>query len=414
MRQIMNYHLLLDLVVDLGYRLAVCGAETYRVEESATRILAAYGLRSEVFALPNCLTVSIETDAREPLTKMRRIGPPENDLDSVERYSGLSRRLCAETPDPIIGRQWLKETDRSRICYSNRMQYVGHFLGAAGYTAFFGGTLVDCICGGICGLVICASNLFQTQFLVNRFFRTIISAFLMALPAYLMARVHLVTYVDSVIIGSLMILVPGLLFTNAMRDIIFGDTNSGINRVVQVLLIAVSIALGTGTALSITTSVWGTAVIPTATIDPVISLLGAAVGCVGFAIIFNIHGPGVVICTIGGVLTWIVYLLTIRLGCTEIIAYFWGTVCSALYAEIMARIRKYPAISYLVIAAFPLLPGGGVYYTMNYAVQGDMENFSQRGMQTIAIAGAMAAAILLVSTAFRLVGTLKTHRLEQK
>ena len=236
----------------------------------------------------------------------------------------------------------------------------------------------------------------------------------MALPAYLMARVHLVTYVDSVIIGSLMILVPGLLFTNAMRDIIFGDTNSGINRVVQVLLIAVSIALGTGTALSITTSVWGTAVIPTATIDPVISLLGAAVGCVGFAIIFNIHGPGVAICTIGGVLTWIVYLLTIRLGCTEIIAYFWGTVCSALYAEIMARIRKYPAISYLVIAAFPLLPGGGVYYTMNYAVQGDMENFSQRGMQTIAIAGAMAAAILLVSTAFRLVGTLKTHRLEQK
>jgi len=409
----MNYHLLLDLVVDLGYRLAVCGAETYRVEESVTRILAAYGLRSEVFALPNCLTVSIETDSREPLTKMRRIGPPENDLDSVERYSGLSRRLCAETPDPVLGRQWLKETDRSRVHYSCIMQYAGHFLGAAGYTAFFGGNLVDCFCGGLCGLVICASNLFQRRFLVNRFFQTIISAFLMALPAYCMYRFHLVTYIDSVIIGSLMILVPGLLFTNAMRDIIFGDTNSGINRVVQVLLIAVSIALGTATALSLVNSLWGVSIAPAAVIGVVSSLAGAVVGCIGFSIIFNIHGPGIILCAAGGMLTWIVYLLTVYLGGTEISAYFWGTVCAAMYAEIMARIRKYPAISYLVISAFPLLPGGGVYYTMNYAVQGNITSFSQQGMQTVAIAGAMAAAILLVSTAFRLASSLKAHRLEK-
>ena len=369
----MNYHLLLDLVVDLGYRLAVCGAETYRVEESVTRILAAYGLRSEVFALPNCLTVSIETDSREPLTKMRRIGPPENDLDSVERYSGLSRRLCAETPDPVLGRQWLKETDRSRVHYSCIMQYAGHFLGAAGYTAFFGGNLVDCFCGGLCGLVICASNLFQRRFLVNRFFQTIISAFLMALPAYCMYRFHLVTYIASVIIGSLMILVPGLLFTNAMRDIIYGDTNSGINRIVQVLLIAVAIALGAAAAWNVVATVWTAPISPSPIAHHLlIESLGCAIGCLGFSIAFNIHGPGGLICVLGGVLTWVVYAVCLELGIGEIGAYFWGAAFASAFSEVSARIRKYPAIAYLVISIFPLIPGSGVYYTMEHAVQGEM------------------------------------------
>ena len=68
----------------------------------------------------------------------------------------------------------------------------------------------------------------------------------------------------------------------------------------------------------------------------------------------------------------------------------------------MARIRKYPAISYLIVSIFPLIPGAGVYYTMNHAVQGRMDQFASQGMHTAAIAGIMAVAILLVSTSVRL------------
>ena len=55
----MDYNTLLEVTVDLGYRLAMNGAETFRIEESIHRILAAYEIESEVFAIPNCLTVSI-------------------------------------------------------------------------------------------------------------------------------------------------------------------------------------------------------------------------------------------------------------------------------------------------------------------------------------------------------------------
>ncbi|MBQ5803878.1 MAG: threonine/serine exporter family protein, partial [Bacteroidales bacterium] len=70
--------------------------------------------------------------------------------------------------------------------------------------------------------------------------------------------------------------------------------------------------------------------------------------------------------------------------------------------ELMARVRKCPAISYLVVAIFPLIPGAGVYYTMRYAVLGQMDLFASQLMHTAAIAGIMAVAILLVSTSVRL------------
>ena len=78
--------------------------------------------------------------------------------------------------------------------------------------------------------------------------------------------------------------------------------------------------------------------------------------------------------------------------------------------ELMARIRKYPAISYLVISIFPLIPGAGVYYTMNHAVQGNMESFASQGGHTAAIAGVIAVGVLLISTAFRMFSIWKQSK----
>ena len=114
----MDYHTLLDLATDLGYELAMCGAETFRVEESINRVLATYGLNSEVFAIPNCLTVSIETAEGEILTRMRRIGSHGSDLDAVERFNGLSRAICNRKPDPQEGKRWLEMVRNSRIYYT--------------------------------------------------------------------------------------------------------------------------------------------------------------------------------------------------------------------------------------------------------------------------------------------------------
>lgn len=399
----MNYNALLELAADMGYRLAMNGAETFRVEESIRRILAAYNIESEVFAIPNCLTVSIETPDGKPMTRMRRIGFHGNDLDSVEKYSNLSRRICAERPEPSQARNLMKQTDASLRSYSLPILLLGNFMGAFGFAIVFGGSYIDGFCSGISGTLIGLINYYLGKRKVNPFFNTIASAFAMAFASYLMSALGIADNVDTVIIGALMILVPGLIFTNAMRDIIFGDTNSGMNRIVQVLLVAAAIALGTGAGWRVADALFA---LPTNA--PLIYHLyeiqnvATFIACAGFSIIFNIHGFGIAICAFGGVLTWAAYCAADYFGCDIYVCYFLATLIAALYAETMARVRKYPAISYLVVAIFPLIPGAGIYYTTSFLLQGDRLSFSQKALQTIGIAGVIAVGILMVSTLVRL------------
>lgn len=399
----MDYNILLDMATDLGYELAMAGAETFRVEESISRILAAYGVESEVFAIPNYLIVTILVEGT-PITRMRRIGTHGNDLDAVEKLNSLSRRYCSLTPEPHEGMEWLRQALASVETYPTVTEYVGDFLGAAGFALLFGGSWSDSLCAGICGILVGFVTGMLAKQRANPFFRTIATAFVMALLAYAMGAVGLAPNPDAVTIGALMLLVPGLLFTNAMRDIIYGDTNSGINRVVQVLLTAIAIALGTAVAWSVADTGWG---IPASADAVSYSILAhslfALVGCLGFAILFNIHGKGMLLCALGGMMSWAVYLIGLKLGANDILAYFFSALFASIYSESMARIRKFPAISYLVVSIFPMIPGAGVYYTMNDAVRGDMAQFASEGLHTAAIAGILAVGILLGTTVFRMI-----------
>ena len=407
----MDYITLLDLSVEIGYCLAMNGAETFRIEESITRILAAYGITAEAFAIPNCLHVSIETEDNGPMTRMRRIGYHGSDLDAVEKYSNLSRKICTQKPDPKTAQEWLQETTASLRHYPLYLNILGGFLGGFGFGILFGGNYIDALCAGLCGIIICLVNHYLDRFKANTFFRTILASFTMAIAAYCLGYTGVANNTDAVTIGALMILVPGLMFTNAMRDIIYGDTNSGINRIVQVFLVAVAIALGTGAAWKAVSLLLGSPLpAPAISHSYWIELIAAFVGCCGFFILFNIHGPGGFICALGGTLTWLAYRLVKEYSGDDILAYFIATMLASLYSEIMARIRKYPAISYLVVSAFPLIPGAGVYYTMNYTLTGDMENFVNQGMHTIAIAGVMAVGILMISTLFRFTTLIKQQR----
>lgn len=395
----MNEHLLLDLATDLAYEVALSGAETYRVEETVRHVLTAYGHTPEVAALPNYLIVSVLSETGEPITRMRRIGAHGNNFDAVERLNALSRKICAERPSPEKALEMLEQTRASVQYYSFPMVLLGHFLGAAGFGLLFGCGIADAVYAGLCGMLIAFINRFTGSMNANPLFSTLAASFLMSLTAYGLNAAGLVGNSDTVIIGGMMILVPGLIFTNALRDMIYGDINSGINKVVQVLLIAGAMALGSAGARNLTASVFG---LPQVT--PVIHYglpmlcLASFLGCVGFSILFNIHGPGMFLCALGGIASYAAYILTVRLGFQPGSGIFVGTMLSALYSEIMARVRKYPTICYLVVSIVPLIPGASLYYTMRRAADGAMDKFVSQGLFTAETAGIMAASIILVSS----------------
>ena len=400
----MDYYLLTDLAATMGYHMAMSGAETFRVEDTVHRILRAYGVECEVFAIPNSISISLEADTGKPLMIMRRIGFHGNDLEKLEKLNAVSRRICAEKPTVDEAMAWLKETLASCRTYHTGVIYLGNILAGLGFCIVFGGTLLDCLWAGLMGLIIGLVTHFMEKREVNSFFSTILAACLMALPAYAAAGLGWLNSPDAAIIGALMLLVPGLLITNSMRDIIYGDTNSGINRIVQVLLSAFAIALGTAAAWRVTSGVYGLTVASGSASYPAwAQAVMIFVACTGFFILFNVHDWGSILCALGGVFTWMTYLLCRDLGMSIYSMNFFAAVVSALYSELMARSRKYPVTSYLVISLLPLVPGAGIYYTMSLGLGGDVQAAVHKGLETAGVAGSIAVAILLVSTIFRLV-----------
>ena len=407
----MNYTKLLKFAADLGYELSMSGAETYRVEESCTRILNAYGIQADAFAIPNSLTVSVIRPDGSPLTRMRRIGFHGTDLDSVERLSALSRRICQEKPDIDTAVSWLAQTKNACRVHSFPVAMLGNFMAAAGFASLFGGGIADAAVGGLSAIVVGIMTRFFAGLKTSRFFSTTLCAIPLAFIPYFFGAMGLIQNVDAAIIGAVMVLIPGLLFTHAMRDIIFGDTNSGINRIIQVLLITIAIACGTAVAWNLATALWGAPQSATTTEWNIfVECIGAFLGSLGFAIMLNLHGPGTMLCVAGGVATWLVHGLCIWLGIGPMISMMIAGSAAAIYAEVMARVRKCPAIGYLIIGIIVLVPGSSLYYTISYIIQGDMERFSSTGITTIALSGLLAMGMMLVSTIVRMWGEWKAKK----
>lgn len=127
----------------------------------------------------------------------------------------------------------------------------------------------------------------------------------------------------------------------------------------------------------------------------------AFVACLGFSVLFNIRGGGILICAFGGMLGWLCYLLAAPLG-SDIVQCFIAAVVISAYSELMARIRRCPVTAYLLVALFPLVPGGGIYYSMEHAMNGETSLFMNTLLHTLGLAGALAVGVLTVASLVRL------------
>lgn len=143
--------------------------------------------------------------------------------------------------------------------------------------------------------------------------------------------------------------------------------------------------------------------------DPLYFLpcLWALVASMSFSVFFNIHGSGVLICGLGGALGWLVYLLSAPLFHSEVLQSFLAAIAISVYSEVMSRVRKCPVTGYLLVAFFPLVPGGGIYYTMEHAISGETQQFIETGLHTLGVAGSLAVGVLLVSSAVRMWSTYR-------
>ena len=129
--------------------------------------------------------------------------------------------------------------------------------------------------------------------------------------------------------------------------------------------------------------------------------LWAFLACVGFGLVFNIQGVGVLICGLGAALGWLAYLLAVGRGVGEIFAAFLAAIVIGIYSEAMVRIRRCPVTGYLQVALLPLVPGAGIYYTMQYCVEGETQLFLSTLLHTFGFAAALSVGAMLTTSVLR-------------
>ena len=399
----MDYDALLSGCCEVGRQLLRCGAEIQRAEDTVCRLLRAYGLEGEVFAIPNCIWVSAQAPGGRLHAVMRRVPLSAVDIEGIERFNDLSRQLCAHPPqDPgeILDR--CRQTRERLAGYSIPLRLLGYFLGAFFFALFFSGGWTEAAAAGLAGLACGACLTALDRAGVNPFIATVASAFVLGGAACGLAALGAPISTEITVAGGIMVLVPGLVFTNFMTDLLAGDTVAGLATLARAVLSAGAIALGAGTAMSLFQGVAPPDPGGAVRYAPLLYCLFAFLGCLGFCAPFNVQGVGALLCCLGGALGWGVYQLTAALGGSSFLASLTAAVAVAAYSETMARARRCPATSYLVIAMFPLVPGLTIYQAMNHGLQGNTELFLETFFRTVGIAGCLALGLLLVSAAMGL------------
>ncbi len=144
----------------------------------------------------------------------------------------------------------------------------------------------------------------------------------------------------------------------------------------------------------------------------VLPCLYAFLACGGFCLVFNAHGPGILVCCTGAALGWLAYLLADFLSRNTMFSFLLAAIVITLYSEVMARVRRCPATPYLIIALLPLVPGSGIYDAMRFCVSGDTPQFLSALVRTLGIAGCLAVGALVGSSLMRVVFSLsqRSHK----
>jgi uncharacterized membrane protein YjjB (DUF3815 family) len=130
------------------------------------------------------------------------------------------------------------------------------------------------------------------------------------------------------------------------------------------------------------------------------TLIAAAFGTLGFGMLFKIKPSSLAVCTLGGLLTWSVFLISEFLGCGIFTSNLFASIFAIIFSSFVAIKVKQPSTILLTPCLIPLVPGGSLYYTMQGLISKDFEKFLNYGTNTILTAVGIAGGIVIGSIVF--------------
>lgn len=247
---------ILRTALDVGENLLKNGAAVHRAEDTIERICRALGASHvEVFCIPSLVLASVRMKNGDYSSQNRRIYSTTNNFSRMDRLNNISRELCEGKITIDEAQEQIYKANRM-VAYPAWLHLLGAVLSASGFSVFFGGNLLDALAAGVIALVITALKLLLPR-TVNALSYTLISSLLAGLGSIFLWHLGLAQNYDKVMIGTIMLLIPGLAFGTSIRDLLCGDTLAGLLQFIQSILKAVIIAFGYSIAIYLLRSLLG-------------------------------------------------------------------------------------------------------------------------------------------------------------
>lgn len=239
-----NSYRFLHILLDMGVGMLCSGAEINRVEENILKVGSFYNVKEvNVFVIPSMITVTLRVNEVFELTQTRRIKPQSIsvNLNRLEKLNGICHRLrdrqfSLDELDAAI-----KDSD---VSVAPLRFVIGSIIAAASFTLFFGGSFTDALASALIALIVCLLQRKVSPYISNRIIFNFICALTVGLVSGFAANYIFLFNNDKVIIGNIMLIVPGIAFTVSVRDIILEDTISGSLKLIDSLFMAGGLALG--------------------------------------------------------------------------------------------------------------------------------------------------------------------------
>ena len=244
----MNENRVLIMANMVGKMALQSGAETYRVEDIINRICRHYGLNAQCFVSITCIITSVRNYKGELFCSVERVPNRTTNLNKVHCINQLVRDIKLYNFEEFARKA--SSIDKE-VPYSKFMYFFAYCFGAASFALLFKGGLNDAVCASVGGGLIFIISDFAAKLQSNSFFINTLGGFICTISAYFSYKIGFTDTVSYSIIGTIMLLVPGIALTNAIRDLVAGDLLSGTSRAVEAFLVGAALAVGTGFALFI-------------------------------------------------------------------------------------------------------------------------------------------------------------------
>jgi uncharacterized membrane protein YjjP (DUF1212 family) len=244
-KQTEETYVIMEVCLLAGKIMLQSGGETYRVEDTMMRMAAAFGIeQSHSYVTPTGIIFSAEGKEETTKTKLIRISERSTDLKKVALVNSISRRISSGEINLQESLHLLKELDSLHATFPFMVQVAAAASSSGCFMIMFNGQWNDFIPAMLSGGLGYLSFVYFHRFVPIKFFSEFLASFIIGFLSFIFVKMGVGHQLDKIIIGSVMTLVPGLLVTNAIRDLMAGHLVSGLSKGAEAFLTAFAIGSG--------------------------------------------------------------------------------------------------------------------------------------------------------------------------